>query len=346
MALAAPLQGVALVEPRAASTPSSLASSRAGRPAPRPAPAPAPKGAWRTHLALFVVQLAFASQAVEGKIAMGARDAGGEGIAPYALAMARMAGAAAFFQILTRATGTLARTTWKERAQLAILSVLGIALNQTLFLLGLRMTSPMSAALLGVTIPVLSAALAVVVGQERGGVRLALGIGVSIAGVLWLTGIHAVDRGAVIVLLNCVSYSSYIVFSRGIVRRLGALTVVTWIFTWGAILFAPLGLPVLIEAAPAWTARGWGFVAYIVVMPTIVAYLCNAWALGRSSATLVTVYIYVQPLITAILAWLQLRQAPTSNMLGAAVLIVIGVSIVASRRGAGAALPLPALPEE
>jgi drug/metabolite transporter (DMT)-like permease len=297
--------------------------------------------AWTTHLALLVVQLAFASQAVEGKVAMGARAVGGEGIAPYALAMARMAGAALFFQVLTRATRWLARTTWRDQAQLAVLSVLGIALNQTLFLIGLRITSPMSAALLGVTIPVLSAGLAVVVGQERGGVRLALGIGVAIGGVLWLTGIHAVDHGAVIVLLNCVSYSAYIVFSRGIVRRLGAVTVVTWIFTWGALLFAPLGAPALIEAAPGWSARGWTFVGYIVVVPTIVAYLCNAWALGRSSATLVTIYIYVQPLITALLAWIQLRQAPTSNMLGAAVLIVIGVSIVATRRGAR-----PAAPEE
>ncbi len=286
------------------------------------------------------MQLAFASQAVEGKIAMAARSAGGEAVPPQALAMARMAGAATFFQLVTRSglAARLSPTTWKDQGQLAVLSVLGIALNQTLFLIGLRVTSPMSAALLGVTIPVLSAALAVVVGQERGSVRLAAGIVVAMSGVLWLTGIHSVDRGAVIVLLNCVSYSSYIVFSRRIVQRLGAVTVVTWLFTWGALLFAPLGAPVLVAAIPSLTPRGWGFVAYILLVPTILAYLCNAWALGRSSATLVTVYIYVQPLITALLAWLQLHQVPTSNMLGAAVLIVIGVTLVALRPGARPAL--------
>jgi drug/metabolite transporter (DMT)-like permease len=295
---------------------------------------------WATHAALLIVQLAFASQAVEGKIAMAAKEAGGEALAPQALAMARMVGAALFFQALTRVARWLRPTTWRDQGALALLSVLGISLNQTLFLIGLQTTSPMSAALLGVTIPVFSAALAVIARQERGSLRLALGIAVAMSGVLWLTGIHAVDRGAVIVLANCVSYSSYIVFSRRIIQRLGAVTVITWLFTWGAVLFAPIGVPALLAGAATWSARGWAFCGYIVIVPTIVAYLANAWALGRSSASLVTVYIYMQPLLTAVLAWVQLRQAPTGQMLGSAVLIVAGVSIVASRRGARPVVPV------
>jgi drug/metabolite transporter (DMT)-like permease len=263
---------------------------------------------------------------------------GGEGISPIALAMVRMLGAAVFFQIFTRGTKQLQPTTGRDRWTLAGLSVIGIALNQTLFLLGLRLTTPMTAALLGVTIPVITAAMAVGAGQERASWRLSVGLGSSIAGVAWLTGVGRVDVGALVVLANSFSYAAYIVFSRATIRRLGALTVVTWIFTWGALLFAPLGVPSLIAEIPAWTPRGWAFVAYIVLMPTIVAYLCNAWALGRSTATLVTIYIYVQPVLAAILAWAQLGQSVTGKMLGAAVLIVIGVSIVATRRDA---IPAP-----
>src|SRR4051812_13587059 len=90
--------------------------------------------AWATHAALLVVQVAFASQAVEAKIAMDPREAGGEGISPWAVAMVRMIGAALFFQMYTRATGSLRRTTWRDRGSLAVLSILGIVLNQTLFL--------------------------------------------------------------------------------------------------------------------------------------------------------------------------------------------------------------------
>jgi drug/metabolite transporter (DMT)-like permease len=289
---------------------------------------------WRVHAALLVVQLAFASQAVEGKIAMAPRALGGESISPLALAMIRMIGATAFFQLFTRSFRLLAPTTARDQRVLAGLSLLGITLNQTLFLLGLRLTTPMTAALLGVTIPVLAAVMAVGAGQERASWRLVAGLGSSIAGVGWLTGVGRVDLGALVVLGNCVSYAAYIVYSRETVRRLGALTCITWLFTWGALLFAPLGLPTVVAELPGWTPRGWGFLAYIVVVPTIVAYLSNAWALGRSTATLVAVYIYVQPLLTALLAWIQLGQSVTERMLGASALIMVGVALVATRKDA------------
>jgi drug/metabolite transporter (DMT)-like permease len=66
-------------------------------------------------------------------------------------------------------------------------------------------------------------------------------------------------------------------------------------------------------------------------VPTIVAYLLNAWALGRSSATLVTIYIYLQPLIAAVLAWAQLGLGISRRAGLAAVLILLGLGVVASR---------------
>jgi drug/metabolite transporter (DMT)-like permease len=286
---------------------------------------------WKTHAALLVVQVAFASQAVEGKIAMMPHAAGGEQIAPTAIAMARMLGAAVFFQLFARTTARLERTTSRDHAILAILSVLGIALNQALFLIGLRSTTPNSAALLCITIPVFTAALAVLFRQERPSLRTGLGLLCAASGVVWLTGIGSVDFGAIVISVNCLVYAAYIVLSRRVIVRLGALTVITWIFTWGALLFAPFGARDLLVSVPTWTSRGWAFIAYIVVVPTIVAYLANAWALGRSNASLVTVYIYVQPTITALLGYAQLGQTLSSRVLVAAPFIALGVAIVATR---------------
>ena len=88
----------------------------------------------------------------------------------------------------------------------------------------------------------------------------------------------------------------------------------------------------MLATLPALTPRGWGFVLYILAVPTIVAYLLNAWALGRSSATLVTIYIYLQPLIAAVLAWVQLGLGITSRAWLAAALILSGLGIVVSRQ--------------
>ena len=291
------------------------------------------RGTWATHAALVLVQFAFASQAVEAKVAMMPRALGGEEVFPEALAMIRMLGGALFFRaIVTVRRERLEPIARADHLRLAGLSVLGIALNQTLFLLGLRWTSPFSVSLLGATIPVFAAALAVLFGKEKLSWRTAIGIALAMSGVVSLIGIGSLDRGAILVALNSLSYAAYVVLSRDVVLRVGALRSVVWLFMYAAIFFAPLGMRPMLATLPALTPRGWGFVLYILAMPTIVAYLLNAWALGRSSATLVTIYIYLQPLIAALLAWVQLGTGISKRAWLAAVLILVGLGVVVSRR--------------
>jgi drug/metabolite transporter (DMT)-like permease len=148
---------------------------------------------------------------------------------------------------------------------------------------------------------------------------------------VWLTGVRAVDRGAVLVSINSVCYSAYVVLSQKLVRKLGAITVITWVFVWGCLIFSPFAMPSLLRDAPQWTTRGMCLVAYVIAMPTIVAYSLNAWALKKTAPSLVTVYIHLQPVLAGVLAWMQLDQIPPTRALYAAILIVIGVVIVATR---------------
>jgi drug/metabolite transporter (DMT)-like permease len=222
-----------------------------------------------------------------------------------------------------------------DHARLFGLSFLGIAANQTLFLFGLRWTTPFAGALLGATIPVFAAALAVVFRKEELSLRTVLGVALALGGVLSLVlarGVGSVDQGAALVALNSLSYAAYVVLSRDVVIRVGALRAMAWIFTYGALMFAPIGAARGVEQVVVMTPRGWAYAAYIVAVPTIVAYFLNAWSLARSSATLVTIYIYLQPLLTALLAWVQLGDRVPLRAAFAAVLILAGLGIVASRR--------------
>ncbi len=318
--------------PRATTADSKAAPSTTGGEVPIPATRVA--GAWATHGALLVTQIAGAAGAVEGKVAMRAVADGGGGVPPLALGMMRMLGGALFFLAVTHAFRLRRPTTARDQATLAMLGAVGIVLNQTLFLAGLRLTTPVSAALLGAMIPVFAAAVAIIMRVERPSVRGLGGLAVALTGVVWLTGVRSFDRGAVLVAMNSLAYALYLVFGRGVIRRLGAFTVMTWVYVWASCIFAPIGGIALVRAASDLTARGWEYAAFVVAVPTIVAYFLNAWALGRSSATLVTVYIYVQPLLTALLAWVQLGHGLTLRLVVAGSLILAGVSIVASRRSA------------
>jgi drug/metabolite transporter (DMT)-like permease len=295
-------------------------------------------GRWKTHAALLVVQLSFAAGAVEGKLALGPRASGGEGISPWALAMSRMAAAALFFQLLSlrsanggasRAPST--RLAKADHARIALLSLLGIVVNQTLFLLGLRMTTAFVAALLAGTIPVFTALIAVATRTDRPSVRLGLGVMASFGGVVYLVGLRKVDFGALVIAANCLSYAAYLVLAGPTIRRLGAMTTIRWVFTWGAILFAPIGLPALMADAVQWSARGRLLVAFYVLVPTIIAYAANAWALGRTTAALVAIYVNLQPVLAALLQWLQLGVPLTTRMVAASAMIVAGLALVASR---------------
>jgi drug/metabolite transporter (DMT)-like permease len=209
--------------------------------------------------------------------------------------------------------------------------VIGIALNQTLFLMGLRWTTPFSVAVLSASIPVFAAALAVLLGKEVLSWRTVVGLTLALLGVLSMVGNGSLDRGALLVALNSLSYAAYVVLSRDVVVRVGPLRTVAWLFTYGALMFVPFGFRPMLAQLPALTARGWGFTLYILAVPTILAYLLNAWALGRSSATLVTIYIYLQPLIAAVLAWAQLGLGISRRAGLAAALILLGLGVVASR---------------
>jgi drug/metabolite transporter (DMT)-like permease len=257
---------------------------------------------------------------------------GGGGVSPTALAMTRMVGAAAFFQVLIHLRKERPRVGARDHLRLLGLSVFGVVLNQGLYLAGLHLTSAVSTSLLGATIPVFTAALAVLFREERASLRTAAGLALALTGVVALTGVSAPDRGAILVALNSLSYAFYVVLARKTLQRLGTITTVAWIFTWGSLLFAPLGAVRLALDAPAWTPRAVVLVTFIVLVSTILAYAANAWALARSTPTLVTVYIYLQPLVAAVLAYVQLGQSVRPRVFASAAFILVGVGIVAARR--------------
>jgi drug/metabolite transporter (DMT)-like permease len=87
-----------------------------------------------------------------------------------------MVGAAIFFQSAAFFTKrALPRLDVRMHAKLIGLAALGVALNQALFLKGLRVTTPFTVSLLGATIPVLTAALAVLFRKERASWRTGAG---------------------------------------------------------------------------------------------------------------------------------------------------------------------------
>lgn len=274
------------------------------------------------------MQIAFASLAVEGKLAMSPEV----GVDPTALAMARILGGALAFVSIGFAVGKLRARPWREIAQLAGLSALGIVVNQALYLHGLRETSPLSATLLVATVPIFAAMIAVALGRERLTMRASAGLSLAVLGILVLTGFHLPGRGDAFVLVNALAYSFYLVLMQDLARKLGALETMAWVFGLGALLFLPWGARSLFLDMPKWSPLAYGLVAVVVLVATVFTYIGNAWAIARATPSMVAVYVYLQPVFVALLGFFQLDEPIGLRTLGAGGLILSGVTLVVRRR--------------
>jgi drug/metabolite transporter (DMT)-like permease len=297
--------------------------------------------AWPAHVALIFVQLFFGSLPVLGKFVLRSLD-------PLALVCLRIGGAVALLELFRRAARLPSVRGWKDHLALALYGLFGVSLNQVLFLEGLARTTAVNASVLTTAIPVITTLLAVVLRLERGTPLKGLGIVLSLAGALTLIGIDGLDLGSrylignLLIFCNTISYSIYLVLSKPMLERYPPLSVVTLVFAYGFVEVLPVGGGTL-AALDTTRVSGWTWLALvaIVVFPTVGAYLLNSWALKRTQASLVAVYIYLQPLVTTTLGVWLLHERLTLRTLEAAVLIFSGVFVVsvARRREARAITP-------
>lgn len=288
-------------------------------------------------MALIAVQIMFATWPIVGKVALRA-------VPSLSLVAFRVAGAALAFILIGALRGGVGRIQKRDWPLLIASSLLGVVLNQWLFVKGLSLTSVINATLLGTTIPIFTLLVSIALRTDRASFRRIFGICLAAAGVLYLIGpgraeFSATTRlGDLLIVTNSLCYGTYIAISKDLMRRYSALTVITWIFIVGSVATVPIGAISVSHVSLASVSPViWLAVAYIVLVPTVGAYYLNAWALGRVPPSTVAVYIYLQPLIAFSLAPLLLGEKLSWRTLVAALLIFAGVLVV-TRRGRSRAI--------
>ena len=271
--------------------------------------------------ALIGVQVLFATLPIAVKIAL--RD-----LSSPALALLRVSGAALLFVLLQR---VLIRERIRSRAdyaRLALYAVFGVILNQLLYITALTMTTATAAQTLVVAGPAFTLLVAIVLRHERGSLGKWGGIALAGAGALFLVGVDVrsgTGIGNMLVVLNVAAFSIYQVISRDMLRRYNPLTVITWVFVWGAVGLFPWGIaPVARELGGMSAATGVAL-AWIVVGPSVASYYLHVWALKHTQSSVVAVYGCAQPILTALLAAPILGERPSARLLPAGMMIFAGV---------------------
>ena len=285
----------------------------------------------RPHLALIAVQFLFGFWPIVGKIVL-------RSLAPATLTAFRLIGAALAFGILQRQLRPLFKMPRRDFLLLVLCSLTGIVGNQLLYVKALSLTTAINAALLMATIPAFILFVSLLSGSEHWSVKRLLGIVLAGAGVVYLVNPARAELSAettlgnLLLIANAVLYAVYIVISKPLLQRYGALNVITWIFLLSAVILLPLG--VYSTQSENLAAISWGvwlLIGLIILLPTVGAYYLNAWALTHVSPSTVAIYIYLQPLITFGFAQLLLGEQWNSRTAVATLLIFAGVALVTSR---------------
>lgn len=290
-----------------------------------------PVGQAKHPLTLLVVQLLFGLFPVAAKKAFEEFD-------PFPVLGLRLGGAAFFLLILHLFLVRDAipiRTHWR---QVLLLSMLGVVLNMGFFIIGVKFTTAVNAVLVITTIPVFTYAIAVLMGRESMGPHRAFGIAIALLGVVYLVGTsyQISKRGAIgdlLVMLNCLCYSAFLVLARPMIQKYDALSLTTWMFVVGAIVFVPLGLAFGMRGQLATASHeSLAWILYIIIGASVLTYVLNTRVLRHVPASTVAIFTYVQPIFTAIAAYVVLGAELEWKVLPAAALVFAGVWLVASKR--------------
>ena len=283
------------------------------------------------HAALAAVQVAFGLFPVFGMLAF--RPGG---FSPLSVGAWRiLVGSLAIGALAAWRYGRRSVPRARDLPLLFLCAMLGVAVNQGLYLVGLSRSTPMNAGLVMSLIPVFTFVIAALVRQEAFRPVRALGVVVALGGTMPLLFEHGLRNlgtygvGNLLMVANALSYSTFLVLSKRLTRAYPAIVITAWSYLLSLVavpVFA-LGQRMVPAAAPS----AWWSLAYILVVPTVVAYVLNMFALARVRASTVAVYVYSQPIIAGLASWVAFGERPTHAMLAAAPTLFLGIWLVGRR---------------
>lgn len=204
-------------------------------------------------------------------------------------------------------------------AALLALGVLGNGVYQLLFVEGIARTRASDAALFVAASPAFIAIIGRLRGVERISGRAAVGIALSIAGIVLVvlgtaTGHEGQSSlfGDVLVLAGSLSWALYTVLLKPYTHDVSGLQLSAFTMVGGAIPLFAVAWPAISRTAwRSMPALGWAAVAYSGVFALVVAYYFWYRGVRVIGPTRTAMYSNLQPVIAVLVAWPLLGETPT-----------------------------------
>jgi drug/metabolite transporter (DMT)-like permease len=260
-------------------------------------------------------------------------------IKPFGFILLRVAGAAILFWLFSF-FAPKEKIDRKDFIMFFFASIFGIVLNMLTFFKGLEYTTPIHASVIMVVVPIIVLIMSAIFLKEKVLPKKIIGIVLGLSGAVVLSlygkpmeGSENIPLGNLLVFINAVSYSIYIIIIKKLSDKYHPFTFIKWLFLFGTILVFPFGYSEL--QAVDWSI----FTPYVtfetlfvIIGATFATYLLNPLALRQLKASTVTTFLYIQPVIAGIFAIIMGSDSLDLIKIVAALLIFAGVYLVSMNK--------------
>ena len=223
--------------------------------------------------------------------------------------------------------------------KLAICGLFGVAINQMLFFEGLNLTTPINAAVIMVTNPILVLLFGIFLATERFNTKKGIGVALGALGaIVLITNGSQVSMnnehfwGNIMVFINASSYAVYLVLVKPLMQKYKPITVISWVFLFGILFVIPFGWSDF--QAIQWATMPYDIlwrIAFVVIGTTFLAYLFNIYGLKTLNPSTVSTYIYLQPVLASIVAIIASSDSLDITKISSSFLIFLGVYLVSHK---------------
>lgn len=260
-----------------------------------------------------------------------------ESVPPILFAATRFTLAGLLLLPLALLSGPNGRLSRRDLLPMLGLGLVGITLTQSVFTVGVGLTTAANTALVYSTAPVWGMLLGFALGWERPRISGVLGVGLCLLGVgaivygsLDFAGTSLV--GDALILAAAVCWGSYTVLTLSFLRRYSALAVAAYAMTLGGLAAFPLAAldpsPLNLAALDGIT---WAAAAYSGLCSSAFGFAAWGWGVSHVGANRVLVYQYLVTLTGVSTGILLLGENFGAGQLIGAAVILAGVYLARSR---------------
>jgi len=259
-------------------------------------------------------------------------------VSPMTYMAVRCLGAAIVFWVIA----AFMKSEHVERHDLMVIMVgglMGVVVSQTLTAWALNYTSPVYFSLIATLTPVavmLMAALFIgerITGLKFLGVLLGIGGAVLMVVMGQTSGSGSNDLlGITLAILSVLTWAIYMIITRKVAQKYTPVTQMKYVFLISAIVTVPLAWPEL-SAQPLFSAVTFGWdgaleMGFIVLGATVLGYFLIPFAMKSLSATTVSIYTNLQPMVASFVAIFIGQDRLTWDKPVAAILVLLSAYIV------------------